>query len=64
MTIRKYWIPVLAFLLCGILVTTLSWAQTPSFSVGEARNLPPSELAKKLIGEHLGSNVIQAVRRE
>jgi hypothetical protein len=33
-------------------------------TVGEARNLPTPELAKRLLGEQLGSKVIEAVRQE
>ena len=64
MDVRKYVVPVLAFLVGGLFVTSLTAASPSSITVGEARNLSPRELAVKLIGDQLGSTVIQAVRHE
>ena len=64
MDVRKYAVPVLAFLVGGLFVTSLTAASQSSITVGDARNLSPRELAVKLIGDRLGSTVIQAVRHE
>lgn len=64
MNFGKYGIRLFAFLLGGLSIASLSVAQSPSLTVGDARNLPARELAVKLIGNHLGSQVIQAVRRQ
>ena len=64
MDFRKYAVPVFAFLVGGFIVTSLTAASPSPITVGEARNLSPGALAVELVGDRLGSTVIQAVRHE
>lgn len=59
----KRWIELLTLFVCAF-AGPAALAQTPELTVGSVRNLPVPELARQLLGERIGSRVIEAVRHE
>lgn len=60
----KRWAGLLAWFAAACSEPTSTSAQTPELTVNAARTLPVPELARALLGERLGSRVIEAVRHE
>jgi hypothetical protein len=64
MAIRQWLMPILALTLSPSPATATPPTPGSTITVSEARTLPTPQLARELLGERLGSRVIEAVRHE